>query len=56
MVTNCLVARARREITSSLLVQKPTNDEKRVRQTLMSFATFPNEGEDELVARAETDQ
>jgi hypothetical protein len=45
-----------REKTNSWLVQKVTSDEKRVRQTLMCFATFPDEGVDELVARAEGDQ
>jgi hypothetical protein len=44
-------------MTISWLVQKVTSDEKRVRQTLMGFATFPSEqvGEDELVASAESD-
>jgi hypothetical protein len=48
--------RARMEMTNSWLVQKPTSDEKRVRQTLMCFATFPNEGDDDLVASAENGQ
>jgi hypothetical protein len=42
-------------MTISWLVQKMTGDEKRVRQTLMGFATFLNERDDGLVARAESD-